>query len=144
MSSAGINTRGVNNNNPGNIRQTTIPWQGKTPGNDKSFETFDTAHNGIRALAKNTLTHFNRGADTVKKLVDKHAPPSENPTNAFIDRVANDMNVKPDQKLDMHNKGMLKSYVESVIKQENKNYEYPAPTVDAAVNDALGKPKDEL
>jgi len=134
--------RGIRNNNPGNIRLTNIPWEGKVKGGDKSFETFDSPLNGIRALAKNTLTHFNRGENTVQKLIDKHAPSSENPTASFVARVSIDMKVSKDQPLNMQNAATLKDYIRSVIKQENKNYEYSEDVLRAAINSALGKAKD--
>mmetsp|Transcript_68864 Transcript_68864/g.125891 ORF Transcript_68864/g.125891 Transcript_68864/m.125891 type:complete len:234 (+) Transcript_68864:1-702(+) len=137
-------SRGVRNNNPGNIRVSSVPWQGKVTGSDSSFETFNSAENGIRALAKNTLTHFSRGKDTVQKLISTHAPDSENPTSSFVNRVSNELNVSPNQKVNMRDANTLKAYVQAVIKQENKNYQYPEKVLNDAINSALGTKKDEM
>jgi len=137
-------SRGIQNNNPGNIRKTSIPWHGKVAGRDKSFETFDSPVNGIRALAKNTLTHFRRGENTVQKLINKHAPSSENPTASFVSRVANDMKVSKDETINMKDKTVLKAYVKSVIKHENSNYEYSDKVMGDAVDSALDNSRDEM
>merc|ERR1712060_674569 len=142
-SSASV-SRGIQNNNPGNIRIADIPWQGKVKGSDKSFETFDSPLNGIRALAKNTLTQFNRGENTVQKLIERHAPSSENLTDSFVARVSNDMKVSKNQVLNMRDAVTLKEYVKSVIKHENKNYAYTEEVLGAAIASALGKAKDEM
>ncbi|UZT50085.1 internal (core) protein [Enterobacter phage 01_vB_Eclo_IJM] len=48
-------TRGIRNNNIGNIRVSKDQWEGAT-GDDGSFVTFDTPDSGVRALAKNLMS----------------------------------------------------------------------------------------
>lgn len=76
-------TIGERNNNPLNIRKTSIAWQGEKPTTG-SFEVFDTLQNGFRAGLKNILTHVSRGSNTIPKLVAVWAPPTENDTKAYI------------------------------------------------------------
>lgn len=80
--------RGLRNNNPGNIRITNIPWRGKLPGGDGTFEVFvDRAH-GYRALMRNLRTFMRRdNLRTVYDLIKKWAPPSENNTAGYVRRV---------------------------------------------------------
>lgn len=82
-------TRGVRNNNPGNIRSNSyFKWQGQTGSDDKGFCVFDTMGCGLRALfrllANYRLLH---NVSTVNQLINRFAPPSENHTGAYIDFV---------------------------------------------------------
>ena len=90
---------GIRNNNPFNLRFRDIGWRGEI-GNNNGFSVFDTAENGIRAGMINIHTKMTRdGANTVRKLISILSPPNENPTDIFIQTVANRMSVSPDQTL---------------------------------------------
>lgn len=78
-------SRGVINNNPGNIVKTTIPWKGKIQCADKRFECFSTPRDGVRAVVKTLITYYEKhGLDTVPEIIDRWSPPHENPTDSFI------------------------------------------------------------
>jgi len=79
--------RGIRNNNPLNIRTSASNWKGKIGVDDKGFVIFDTMENGIRAAIKNIKKHYDTGADTLYVLINRWAPPSENDTNQYIDKV---------------------------------------------------------
>lgn len=68
-------------NNPGNIRATDIPWDGKgeryTAGSSGDFETFATPELGVRAMVKNIQTKLDRGIDTPAKLAPVLGPASD-------------------------------------------------------------------
>ena len=49
-------TRGIRNNNPGNIRVSKDQWEGMT-GDDGAFVIFDSPESGVRALAKNLQSY---------------------------------------------------------------------------------------
>jgi len=92
------NTLADRNNNPGNIRyNSNIPWQEKIPGGGEGgFEGFTTPEHGVRAAAKNLYTSQERyGNNSVASIVSQWAPPGENPTDAYISKVANDLGVDP-------------------------------------------------
>lgn len=93
--------RGLINHNPFNIRyRRDIDWRGQV-GTDGTFAVFDTDLNGIRAGMINMHTKFVRdGANTVRKLITILSPPSENPTEAYINFVASRVHASPDQPLD--------------------------------------------
>lgn len=81
--------RGLRNNNPGNIRKTTIKWPGKVSNPlDTAFESFDTMSNGVRAALRNAHTHWNRGKNSIAALVTIWAPPFENNTSAYVAAVS--------------------------------------------------------
>ena len=108
------------NNNPGNIRDTSIPWQGAV-GTNAGFETFATPEHGVRATTKNLYTYNERdGLNTVSGIITKWAPPGENNTSAYIDKVSNDLGVGPNDNLGYlrDNDTTTKALVQSITEME--------------------------
>lgn len=84
---------GLRNNNPLNIRISGNTWLGKVP-TDNAFEKFSSLEYGIRAAVKNLLTYYNRdGLNTIKQIINKWAPPSENHTLNYISYVSGKMGI---------------------------------------------------
>ena len=109
-------TRGFRNNNPGNLKAGT-PWKGVIAVDPKGFAIFDTMENGVRALGKDLSAKMARGVDTVRKILYIYAPPSDNnPTASYVDRVADWMQVDPDQPLSLAH---LPNLVAGIIRFEN-------------------------
>lgn len=78
-------------NNPGALRPINPPWKGQTgttPGAVGNFAIFQTPELGTRAFFVNARTQISRGNNTVEKFISIYAPPSENLTQVYIDRVA--------------------------------------------------------
>jgi hypothetical protein len=111
-------TRGIRNNNPMNLRKTDINWDGKVPGSDESFETFKSPQYGIRAGAK-VLLNYQRlhGLDTINKIINRFAPPSENDTNAYAEHVSKVLGVGLDERINVDQ--YLHNLVSVIIKHEN-------------------------
>ena len=66
-----MSTLADRNNNPLNIRDTNIPWQGAGEPNG-GFETFSHAEYGVRAAAKNLYTYNERdGLNTVGGIISQ-------------------------------------------------------------------------
>jgi hypothetical protein len=113
-------TRGERNNNPGNIRLSGSAWQGKVSGNDTAFETFNAPEMGIRALAVLLRGYQNTyGLRSVRQMIARYAPASENNTASYVSSVANQMNVDPDAPLDLNNVPTLTALVSAIIRHEN-------------------------
>lgn len=114
--------RPIRNHNPFNLNYTTIKWEGKLPMDkkiEKRFERFDSPLMGMRAGIINTLTHhIEYGDDTITKLITRHAPPNENNTKAFIKKVARDMGLDPDEKINLKDSYILSQYAEAVVDHE--------------------------
>jgi len=120
-----MTTRGIRNNNPMNIIKSSNKWEGKTVFEplDSKFEQFTAAEYGIRAGVKLLLTYSTHyRLDTVRLLISRFAPAEEigNPTDNYIDYVANYMNVDPDKELDVDDYKTMKSLVEGIIRFENR------------------------
>ena len=113
-------TRGIRNNNPGNIRYTGTAWEGLSdPPSDGTFCVFTDPVYGIRALAR-ILTNY-VGADnvrpTVTGLISRWAPPSENDTASYIADVSSRLGVDPNATLDLSSS--LPELVGAIISHEN-------------------------
>jgi len=113
-------TRGIRLCNPGNIRISPQHWLGKLdPSTDPEFEDFHNMIYGIRAMALLILNYYRiSGLDTIRKVVEKYAPPSENPTNAYIDNVSDRTGFDPDAVLDLEEKDDLLAVVKGMCDQE--------------------------
>lgn len=78
-------------NNPGNIRRVQgQTWQGEiTPSPWRSgFATFVTLDYGFRALMVLLKNYIGAGYNSVNKIINRWAPPSENDTRAYINFVS--------------------------------------------------------
>lgn len=85
--------RGIRNNNPLNIRRSATRWQGaREEQTDKSFVQFKSMAYGYRAAWKVLQTYYEyfcrQGKPyTVRHIITRWAPPSENDTEAYIRNV---------------------------------------------------------
>ena len=82
--------RGYRNNNPLNVRKNAAnAWKGKVvPGTDSAFEQFITMAYGYRCALYLIRKYIGQGHDTIRKIITKWAPPSENNTSSYISNVA--------------------------------------------------------
>ncbi|MGE7139136.1 hypothetical protein ACQKIE_16035 [Luteibacter sp. NPDC031894] len=133
--------RGVRNNNPGNLIQTDVQWEGKTASADPQYESFATPEHGIRALALNAQHMQGQGAQSVSDLITKWAPPNENNTAAYINAVAKQMGVDPNGNIDLQDPATLTAFTQAVVDHENGPGHYTPQQVQTGVEAALGKTK---
>ena len=94
--------RGLENNNPGNIRQSKVRYKGEVrPSRDPAFKQFESLAWGDRAVFVLLDTYRVRyGLQTVRGMIARWAPPSENHTDAYIRAVAGDTGIDADEPLD--------------------------------------------
>ena len=113
-------SRGMRNRNPGNIRRSADPWQGlATDQTDPEFFVFVTVPHGIRAMARVLIAYQDRhGIRSVRRIVNRYAPPSENKTGSYIDVVANRTGFRPDDELDLHTYAHLRPLVDAMVEVE--------------------------
>ena len=113
--------RGLRNNNPGNIRNSSIVWQGEiAPSKDKSFKQFKSMAYGYRALIK-LLQNYRKlyGCHTIGDFIKRWAPPSENNTNAYIIAVCKDLQVTRDYVPDISDKDTMCAMAAAISQVEN-------------------------
>jgi len=116
-----MKTRGLRNNNAGNIELNNIKWDGMAKVQDDGrFIIFDAPEYGVRALAKILVNYQVRhGINTVRGVINRYAPSVENNTSAYINHVASVVGVTPDAPLDFRKASVMRPVVEAIIKHEN-------------------------
>jgi|3_EtaG_2_1085321.scaffolds.fasta_scaffold11697_2 hypothetical protein len=131
-------TRGVRNNNPGNI-VAGDKWIGRV-GTDGRFVKFKSPEYGIRALIIVLRTYDKKyDINTISGIITRWSPPHENQTNKYINFVNKKTGIKSNQKLVLFEDNKVKDItalrkiVTAIIAYENKNYRYPNITIDTAI-----------
>lgn len=138
-------TRGVRNNNPGNIDYNPRnDWQGqlglelKVGASTPRFARFDTPENGIRALGKLIRTYQNKhGLKTIEQIIARWAPSTENNTKSYADAVAKAVGVTTHANINVNTVAMLRPLVEAIIRHENGYNPYVRGEIDEGVRRAL-------
>lgn len=86
-------------NNPLNIRYDPAnKWVGQI-GEYRGFCMFRSISYGIRAAYRLLFNYIKNGHDTLRKIVNRWAPPSENKTSEYLKFVCEDVIIGPDEKL---------------------------------------------
>lgn len=118
--------RGIRNNNPGNIRWGSN-WQGLVPQaqrTDRSFCQFKDSVHGLRAMVKIMFTYRDKyGLNTIESIIHRYAPPNENNTQGYINRVCESLGVLPKQSLEF-NDNVLIELSRAITAVENGNLYY--------------------
>lgn len=111
--------RGVRNNNPLNIR-TGNDWKGEAVGNDSAFEVFTSPEYSFRAGAI-TLRNYRKkyGLTTVREIISRWSPSSENDTAAYIAMVCHELNVTENQTLNLSDDKLLARLMLAMSIMEN-------------------------
>lgn len=132
-------SRGYRNKNPGNIDYVPANmWQGQTGKEPNGrFAIFDSHENGIRALALLLTTYQDRhGLRTVRGIISRWAPSTENNTRAYVYAVAERMNRGPDEQVDLHCYKDMRPMVEAIITHELGGNPYPDRSIDEGLRRA--------
>ena len=125
-------TRGYLNNNPGNMDRSEPPWNGEIRDVDLAqndvqraelthgrFCVFVDSVHGIRAMAKNLIAYYDRlGLHTIRQIINRWAPPNENNTEGYIQRVASNAGVGADDQIDIRNARVMGSIIDGIIRVE--------------------------
>lgn len=113
-------SRGLRNNNPGNIRPVS-----RNQANDGAFTIYRTPEEGWGALGKQLKAYANAGLDNVASIISKYAPSSENNTGAYIQSVTANMSKRLGSdvgaltRLDLSDPRVLKALMQSITEHEN-------------------------
>lgn len=129
-------TRGLRNNNPGNIRYDGTPWEGlANPPSDGTFAIFISPEYGIRAMARileNYVT-VDGVPSSVTGIISRWAPSTENDTAAYIASVQQQMGLAggPDT-IDLSTD--LPALIAAIIHHENGLNPYTAATIAGGIS----------
>ena len=128
-------TRGLKNRNPGNLRWTPKDrWQGLTGQDNKGFCVFSSDVHGIRALVRDLRTDYLRdGQTTIESLIAEYAPPHENDTQAYVDYVAQALDIGPRTEIPALTPAVATELAIAIIRIEQGVQPYPIATIAAGV-----------
>lgn len=126
-------TRGLRNNNPGNIREgkgDSTFWVGeRATDDDPNFEEFNSLPYGIRAavvLFRNYQSLY--GLDSIRKIATRWAPPSENDTAGYIARLSARTGIPPDARINLRS-AQIYPFLRAVFREES------GPLADTLISD---------
>jgi hypothetical protein len=152
-------TRGYLNNNPGNVdRSPNFVWNSEirdvndprlTPFQRKEltsgrFAVFPAAAWGIRIIPKNLQSYQKKlGLYTVRGMISRWAPPNENNTEAYINRVCATLKVDDDERVDMWDYEVARVMTIAIIEVELGGNPYPPHVIEDGLRLAglIKKPK---
>lgn len=137
-----MTTRGIYNNNPGNIRRSSDDWLGLSKEqNDCAFFQFITAYFGLRCMAKILKKYWTKhNKKSVAEIISRWAPTTDkNPTEKYILYVCNYTHTKPFEHLDLSENTMhFERLMEAIIRFENNGQNpYSIYEINRAIEAAL-------
>lgn len=114
-------SRGLDNNNPGNIRLSRVKYKGECAvSSDTEFRQFESIEWGYRAIFMLLYTYHRRhGCRTLRQMIDRYAPPSENPTSNYLRFVSESSGIDPDYVIDVTNGRVMVEIVCAISHFEN-------------------------
>lgn len=125
-------TRGLRNNNPGNIKYDGTQWEGlANPPTDGTFCIFVSAEYGIRAIA-HILTNYQNldGLNTVDGMISRW---SETDQASYINNVSQALGVNPDDPIQVSDPATMQNMIAAIVTQENGFNPYDAGTIQNSI-----------
>ena len=112
--------RGLRNRIPGNIRRSAVRYKGETESDDAAFKTFASTAWGYRAMF--VLLHTYRVRHriaTLRGMIARWAPPSENDTGAYLRTVVRRSGVDPAAEIDTRDGPTMTRIAAAMARVEN-------------------------
>lgn len=124
--------RGIRNNNPGNLNYVGQAGATRESGPNGRFAVFQSAEDGLQALAHQLRLYAQRGINSVRAIISKFAPPSENNTQAYISSVSKGLGVDANASLDLNDPRVVQGLMNAIIRVENGKNPYSAEQIASA------------
>lgn len=87
-------------NNFGNIRTSATIYKGEMiPSTSLAFKSFLTPEYGLRAIIVILQSYYKKGYTTIRQMINRYAPSSENDTASYINFISNFTGLSPDEDL---------------------------------------------
>lgn len=113
-------SRGLRNNNPGNIRRNSDVFQGEKTSSDREFKQFKSMAYGYRAIFKILSNYYrNYKLDTIRKMIGRWAPENENNTDAYIKAVSDYAGIPADDPININDREQMIRIVAAMSRIEN-------------------------
>ena len=126
-------SRGLSNNNPGNIVLDGRQWLGEVlPSKDKRFKQFRSRAYGYRPIFVNLTNYIYNGYNTIEKIITRWAPAFENNTASYIAHVAAMAGIPKDRVISTSDHVALIEITKAISKIENG-----VPAIDVEVLDGF-------
>ena len=125
-------SRGLANCNPGNIRLSAVRYKGEIrPSRDPEFRCFESLAWGYRAIFVLLHTYSRRyGCRTLRRMIERYAPPSENPTQRYLRFVSERSGVDADVEVDTLDRRIMTGIVSAISHFENGTPADPSAVAD--------------
>lgn len=114
-------SRGLRNCNPGNIRRSKVHYLGEVrPSQDNDFKQFESMAYGYRAMFVLLDSYRRRYAlNTLRQMLNRYAPPSENFTEGYIRFVSQKTGILPDEELNTRSERDMVPIISAMSEIEN-------------------------
>jgi len=128
-----LKTRGIRNNNPGNLRFAGQAGATNTGG----FAQWATPQEGLYNLARQLELYSKRGANTISSILSRYAPAGENDLPAYISDVSKRIGMGAGAHLNMQDPQTLQRLMSAIIMHENGRNGYSDAMQGAAAKRAI-------
>lgn len=130
--------KGIRNQNPMNLRYVpSIQWNGQIGEDGTGYARFESVEMGIRAGVKNLINgYFNRGINSPANIIMKYSPAHENPTDSYIQFLANWMGIDKNTAITPTRANLIK-LAKGIIRFENGSQPYMDATIERGVDLAM-------
>lgn len=128
--------RGIRNNNPGNMKLSSQPWQGLADEQtDPIFYQFVAPWWGIRAMAIE-LGNYQKhdGCTCIEQFINRWAPSTENNSDAYIKHVVSLTGIDRYQPLNTLDYSDCRKLVLAIIMHENGEMPYSDSVMDKGLS----------
>jgi hypothetical protein len=108
--------RGIRDNNPTNLEDSGIQWNGLV-GTDGVYLKFDTMANGLRAAALNLRNYWRlHGINTIEGIAQRWSATDQ---AAYVANLSTWLQVDAQDSLDMEDTGVLAQLLKGMVRQED-------------------------
>lgn len=109
--------RGIRNNNPTNMVDSGIQWNGLTGVDPNGFLIFGTTEQGLVAASKNLKNYaLLHGIDTVDAAIRRWSATDQ---DAYVSNVAAYLGVDPQDSIDLTDPSTRANMLRAIIRQED-------------------------
>ena len=113
-------SRGLRNNNPGNIRLSGTRYLGEVDSTDSAFKQFKSMAYGYRAMFVLLHTYQRKHhLNTLTEMISRYAPAVENHTEAYIKAVSEWSGVPATSRITATNGDIMVPIVAAMSRVEN-------------------------
>ena len=114
-------SRGLRNHNPGNIRLGSFLYKGeRVQSEDSAFRQFESIEWGYRAMFVLLHTYaIKHHCRSLRDIIARYAPPSENNTEGYLRRVATSTHLSPDEAISTTDGAVMTAIVAAMSEVEN-------------------------